>query len=236
MQVENKGIKLKDQGKTREAYSPMTAGTFSFSTAVTSEIRNNVLILHEDLGHHRYRKLVIDSETGELIIECHSANRVELFPGGCNAITRELMLSRDVLPNDTDRVYVCHPTSGFVYFDKVLSRDNNVFGAKKGTGNGRGRTRGKPKKLIIEEDMIDELKRKLDDTSFSFLFSLAKLARWDNGLIAYRGQALSKADMARRTNTPKSTLLKRLGQLVSSGVVEKKDNGYYLHRKYITKG
>lgn len=143
------------------------------------------------------------------------------------------MISRDIYPNGAERVFISDPNTGHRYFDKFLSKEDRLFGVKKGTGNGRGRTRGKPSKTIVN---TKEIQGKLDDNSIGFLFRLSSLSKYDSGLISKRGKPLTVDAIAKEMDISRALAYEKVGNLIQAGVITKEPDGYHIHRKYITKG
>lgn len=193
--------------------------------------RGELAIVKEDLGANRTLIRVVDTDTGEILLKKHECDRKSLFPNDCNAIIREALFSREILPNGTELIYVQHPEEDIVYFKKYLSPTEKQFGVPKNTGKGRGNTRGKRKALAIDKEA-----QNLGDDSLGFYMRLFSLSRADNGLIAKRGKALLQDDIFKTLNVPERTGKRRLTELVKAGLVVKTDEGYQIPRKYIVRG
>lgn len=197
--------------------------------------RGNVAICIEDLGHSRKLLRVVDTDTGEILLKKYECEKIELFPDGYNAVIREMMFSREILPNGAEMIYVSHPDRPeLLYFTKILSSEEKRFGQKKGTGKGRGRTRGKEKSLSISETSYQKLQT-LDDASLGFLLRLGTLARHDTGLIAKRGKPMQQDDIFTALNATERTGKRRLADLIQIGVIEKTEEGYFLSKNMVQK-
>lgn len=145
-------------------------------------------------------------------------------------------MSRERLPNGAEVIYIKNPDTGCTYFTKVLSVDQKMFGEKKGTGKGRGRTRGKPGNIQFNQSAMKEIKGELGYVNLGFLFDLSSLSRYDNGLVAKRGKPLTPEGISLELGVSKATVFNRLKDLLQAGVVTREPDGYHIHRKYITKG
>ena len=199
--------------------------------------RGNTAVLKVDLGHGRIRKMVVDLDTGEIIEAWQEAGSAEMFPRGCGAVIRDVFLSREKYPGGAEKVFVCTPTGGTekgVYFEKMFTRDEARFGVRKGTGKGRGRTRGERGKITIRVEKMQEFED-LGEAALGFLLRLARLARYDTGVISGRKGALRVEDLVPALGIPRATLYRRFSVLEEAGILEKTPEGYRVNREYIRK-
>jgi hypothetical protein len=207
-------------------------GSQSYPPATEFADFERVRIITKNMGHHRFDKMLVDMETGEILGKWHECTRPELFPDGCNAIIREAMFSRDVYPGGAEKVFVKNP-DGKLYFDRTLSPDELNFGPGKGNAKGRGRTKGKPAQIKFKENISNG---KLNDTNIGFLFRLSKLSRYNTGLLASKTKPLSLPDIYTAMEVSERTGRTHINALMAVGMVVKREDGYYINRKYITKG
>jgi DNA-binding transcriptional ArsR family regulator len=228
-------IYIKEQGKTSNPFDTKQCESFPHATQTASF--NRVDIITKSMGHHRFDKMAVDVETGEILGKWHEVDRVELFPDGCNAIIREVLLSRDVYPNGTEKIFVKTP-DGALYFSKLLTpQEKYVSERTKGDpeqSKGRGRTRGKLGQIKIQEKTLVE--GKLDYASLGFLFNLARISRYNTGLVSIRNKPLSINEITTALKATERTVSRHMNALIAEGAVVKREDGYYINRDYISKG
>lgn len=155
----------------------------------------------------------------------------EPFSEGRNAVKKEMIFSREILPNGTEVIYVREPETMELYFVKYLTPQEKQFGEKKGDAQGRGRTRGRQGVVKVTEKALQ-----LDHRLLGFLCSLASLARYDNLQISKRKKPLNQEDIAKSLGMSKTYINCRFQELTEAGVLTKKDGGYFLDRDYVSKG
>jgi hypothetical protein len=151
----------------------------------------------------------------------------ELFPEGKNAVIREALFSREIMPNGVELIYV-KDTNGDLFFKKFLTQDEKNC---KGTGKGRGRTRGKQGVIKVTEKAMS-----LGDADIGFLIRLGKHARFDTGLLANRKKPLLLNEIYEVMKVNDRTGRRYMTALIMDGAVIKRDDGYYINKDYITKG
>ncbi|MFA6282360.1 MAG: hypothetical protein WCY05_07680 [Candidatus Omnitrophota bacterium] len=198
---------------------------------------HKVVVLRTDLGHKRYLIKVVDVDTGEILVSHYGADSTELFYGDCNATIRELLISKDIYPNGAQKIHVKSP-DGLTYFEKFLTPEESFINNNTEDGaesKGRGRTRGKQKRVSVEEKTIQDFKGKLSDSNIGFLFRLSCLARHDTGLIAKRGKPLNQKEISVAMESSLKKVNTNINVLKNVGAITEQDEQYYLNRKYISK-
>jgi len=151
----------------------------------------------------------------------------ELFPEGKNAVIREALFSREIMPNGVELIYV-KDTNGDLFFKKFLTQDEKNC---KGTGKGRGRTRGKQGVIKVTEKAMS-----LGDADIGFLVRLGKHARFDTGLLSNRKKPLLLNEIYEALGVNARTGRRYMNTLISVGAVTKRDDGYHLNKNFILKG
>ncbi len=151
----------------------------------------------------------------------------DLFPEGKNAVIMEALFSREIMPNGVELIYISD-TNGNLFFKKFLTQDEKN---RKGTGKGRGRTRGKQGIIKVTEQAME-----LADADIGFLIRLGRKARYDTGLLANRKKPLLLNEIYEALGVNDRTGRRYITALITAGAVIKRDDGYYLNKNFITKG
>jgi len=239
-----KGCSLKNLLTIRTPYSDVAPRVFlkirngipkeAICKNRASSTDHEVSIVSTCLGDGQILKEVIDKCTGEVLLRVYDVKATDLFPGGHNTVIRPLMITRYKMPDNAWKIEVKTP-DGLIYFTKYLTKAERLgWTENKGVGDGRGRTRGKPKQVKIAQQTLTDLQKKLDDDSIGFFFRLSMMARHDTGLLAKRKIPLSQKQLAEATGYPEATFGRKFKTLIKEGVIIKEKDGFYLDKRYKT--
>ncbi|HAR40729.1 MAG TPA: hypothetical protein DCR68_05215 [Coprothermobacter sp.] len=184
--------------------------------------------------------MIVDTETGEILCKWNEVRSTDLFAEGQSAEIREVMISRDILANGMQRVYISTPdgTEEGTYLDKVVTAEELKQSSGKAVSKGRGRTRGELAKveIAINDESMKKL-GKLGNENLGFLVRLASLARFDTGLLAkQRNKPLTYKEILSTLETSERSGSRYINALLKAGVLKQQDGGYYINKQYVAKG
>jgi hypothetical protein len=184
------------------------------------------VVIEKNLGHQRKNIIVVDQETGEIVVSAYDSR--ELFPDGCKANIAQLLVGKEELPNGAEYITISDLDQ-----NPIFQFWHGRHGPKKGKSTG-----GKPAYLKVYQDNFMDATAQLTDGELGFLMRLLPIIEWDSGELIDRKkkQPASVDELAKRLDASPGTIYRKMAKLENAGLVRKVGDKYLVDRNYIAKG
>ena len=194
------------------------------------------IIITEDLGYGRRRKRVVDTETGEIMLQKDEGNPLEVFRLGANVcpLTDGTIGRGERRDDGTACFYVTDYSNGEpqvlgVFWEKPKKK---AIGKPKHTG-------GKLEYLKLFVSKLRDIINGLSDKDLGALFRFTALCNWETNVLvdSRKKQPLDYAGLKRVTGYSETTLARRIAALKSAGILNVNGEGhYFLNPRLVQKG
>jgi hypothetical protein len=184
------------------------------------------VVIEKNLGHRRKNTIVVDQETGEIVVSAYDSR--ELFPDGCKANIAQLLVGKEELPNGAEYITISDLDQ-----NPIFQFWHGRHGPKKGKSTGGKLTYVK----VYQENFLDATAQ-LSDGELGFLMRLLPMIQWDSGELVDRKkkQPVGVDELAKRLETSPGTIYRKMAKLESVGLVRKVEDRYLVDRNFIAKG
>ena len=197
-------------------------------------MRFQAVLCERDRGYGRKEKLVIDTETGEVVLSGPEADIEEVFAKGANAAEAVLVVGRERKENGATYIVVSDYNR-----EKPKTLGGWWQGFKRRTSKKPKHTGGKPAYLKLMLAELAEVTEKLSEKELGTVLKLAKYIDWHTGVLinAKTKMPLTAEELERILGCSRATLTYRLNNLKQAGVIEADSEGRFIFsRDLLQKG
>jgi hypothetical protein len=196
--------------------------------------RFNAVLLEADLGMGNKERLVVDTETGEIMGSWHIGDVMASFREGANAVCKELMVGREVNDNGMEYITISD-------YEKWMEEPRLLYGFWRNPIKSRKNKEPKHaggKKPYLK--LFLERIHKFKDADIGALVRAASSVDWGSGVLIDK-RSKKPLDFRGLLHLlgygSSATLAKRLSNLRQSGALTVDDQGrYVISRELLQKG
>ena len=194
-----------------------------------NETKFNAVLLKKELGHGRHHWLVVDTDTGEIMMEKHTGS----FADGANAFIKEAVFSREIPGNGSECIYVTVEDGG--------TEINGCFwhnGRQRKQGQQPRGTGGKPAYLRLYVEQLRQSIPGMSDADIGALIRMAVCCDWQTGALvdSKTKKPLDFQGLLNVTGYNRATLSRRMEALRKHKVLQSDNGQYVLSREVVAKG
>lgn len=191
-------------------------------------------VLDLDEGYGRHKRIIVDTETGEILCEKYMNDPRTVFEMGANACIAEVMVSREHHPDRGECFY-----ASVVQPERLTTLGTFWQGFRRRIRNAMPKhTGGRPAFAKLFLTSVQNLSVRLNESELGFLLKLATLANWRDGeLVSGEKKSLTMADMAARLKCPLRTMQRYVKKLREENVLQTDAEGrYFISPAVLRKG
>lgn len=197
-------------------------------------MRFQAVLCEKDRGYGRREKIVIDLETGEVVLSRPEADIEEVFARGANAAETVLVVGRERKENGAIYIVVSDYNR-----EKPKTLGGWWQGLRRRTSKKPKHTGGKPAYLKLMLADLAEVTEKLNEKELGILLKLAKYIDWHTGVLinTKTKTPLTTEELEQILECSRTTLTYRLNNLKRAEVIETDSEGRFIFsRELLQKG